>query len=262
MTSIPRIINFKGSQSCISLERRAGQTRPYHDETVATENHLRKFILAFLMVSICGFANANLKVHSTQLNPLLKQASKINPDILELALQSYSYAENENLISRKGVLTVIDYTRLSSEKRLWTFDLQSSRLLFEDLVAHGKNSGENRTIDVSNAFGSKMSSVGVYKTGESYIGSNGYSLRLIGLEDGFNSNAFARAVVLHGAWYVSNDMIRTYGRIGRSWGCPAVRKEIAPSLIDAIKDGSLLVVYYPNPDWLKHSPFLHTESQK
>ena len=92
-------------------------------------------------------------------------------------------------------------------------------------------------------------------------GSNGYFLRLIGLEDGFNSNAFDRAVVLHGAWYVSEDMIKTYGRIGRSWGCPAVRKEIAPSWNDVIKDGSILVVYYPKPDWLQHSAFLHS-SQK
>lgn len=217
-------------------------------------------VLPFILVISCYVmtAAADRTDQSELLDSLLAQASQIKRNVLELALQSYSYANQEGLITRKGVLTVIDYTRLSSEKRLWTFDLQSRRILFEDFVAHGKNSGENRTVDLSNAFGSKMSSVGVYRTGEPYIGSNGYSLRLIGLEEGFNSNAFDRAVVLHGAWYVSEDMIRTYGRIGRSWGCPAVRKEIAPSLIDTIKDGSLMVVYYPKPDWLKHSQFLHS----
>lgn len=225
-------------------------------------NSLRKFILSALIVFLYGMATANPQEQSELLNALTKQAPKMSQDVLDLALQSYSYADREGMIDRKGILTVIDYSRLSSEKRLWTFDLRTQRLLFEDLVAHGKNNGENRTVDVSNDFGSRMSSVGVYKTGEPYIGKNGYSLRLIGLEDGFNTNAFARAVVLHGAWYVSEDMIKTYGRIGRSWGCPAVRKEIAPSLIDAIKDGSLLVIYYPNDDWLQHSQFLHASLQK
>jgi L,D-transpeptidase catalytic domain len=221
---------------------------------------LQKSFLLILIGLFCGAAAANL--HPDLLDSLCKQAPSINREVLQLALDSYSYADREGFIKRKDILTVIDYTRLSSEKRLWTFDLQKNRVLFEDLVAHGKNSGENKTIDVSNEFGSRMSSVGIYVTGEPYIGSNGYSLRLIGLEDGFNNNAFARAVVLHGAWYVSEEMIRTYGRIGRSWGCPAVRKEIAPSLIDAIKDGSLLIVYYPNPDWLKHSAFLQASLQK
>jgi hypothetical protein len=221
---------------------------------------LQKSFLLILIGLFCGAAAAN--PHSDLLDSLSKQAPGIDREVLQLALDSYSYADREGLIKRKSILTVIDYTRLSSEKRLWTFDLQNNRVLFVDLVAHGKNSGENKTIDVSNEFGSRMSSVGVYLTGEPYIGSNGYSLRLIGLEDGFNNNAFARAVVLHGAWYVSEEMIRTYGRIGRSWGCPAVRKEIAPSLIDAIKDGSLFIVYYPNPDWLRHSAFLHASLQE
>lgn len=223
---------------------------------------LRKVFLFLLMVVYCGTAVADRPDQSELLASLFSQAPRINKEVLQLALQSYSYANREGLIAGKGILTVIDYTKLSSEKRLWTFDLETGHVLFEDFVAHGKNSGENRTVDVSNAFGSKMSSVGVYKTGEPYIGSNGYSLRLIGLEEGFNSNAFDRAVVLHGAWYVSEDMIKTYGRIGRSWGCPAVRKEIAPSLIDAIKDGSILVVYYPKPEWLEHSQFLHSSLKK
>jgi L,D-transpeptidase catalytic domain len=215
-----------------------------------------------LLAFLCSSASGSLPAQSDLEQSLIQQAPKINPEILDLALRSYVHAEQEGLVDRKGILTIIDYSRLSSEKRLWTFDLQSRRMLFEDLVAHGKNSGENKTVAVSNAFESRMSSVGVYKTGEPYIGKNGYSLRLIGLEDGFNTNAFARAVVLHGAWYVSDEMIKSYGRIGRSWGCPAVRKEIATPLIDTIKDGSLLVIYYPNDDWLEHSSFLNASLQK
>ena len=223
---------------------------------------LRNLAALILLAFLCGSASGSLPPQSDLEQSLIQQAPRINPEILDLALRSYARAEQEGFVDRKEVLTIIDYSRLSSEKRLWTFDLQSRRVLFEDLVAHGKNSGENKTVAVSNAFESKMSSVGVYKTGEPYIGKNGYSLRLIGLEDGFNTNAFARAVVLHGAWYVSDEMIKSYGRIGRSWGCPAVRKEIATPLIDTIKDGSLLVIYYPNHDWLEHSTFLHPSLQK
>jgi len=223
---------------------------------------LRNLSVLVLFVTICSSASGSLPLQSDLRQSLLQQAPKIDPQVLDLALRSYGRANEEGLIDRKGILTVIDYSRLSSEKRLWTFDLQSHRLLFEDLVAHGKNSGENKTVAVSNAFESKMSSVGVYKTGEPYIGKNGYSLRLIGLENGFNTNALARAVVLHGAWYVSDEMIKSYGRIGRSWGCPAVRKEIATPLIDTIKDGSLLVIYYPDTDWLEHSSFLNASLQK
>lgn len=215
-----------------------------------------KFFLPIVFVLLSSLVVANQQDSLDLQKVLLKQAPKINPQVLQLALKSYTCAGSQNLISRKNIITVIDYSKLSTEKRLWTFDLNERQLLFEDLVSHGKNSGENRTVHVSNAFESLMSSVGVYRTGEPYIGKNGYSLRLVGLEEGFNSNAFARAVVLHGAWYVSDEMIRNFGRIGRSWGCPAVRQEIATSLIKRIKDGSFLVVYYPDQDWLKNSRFL------
>jgi hypothetical protein len=107
-----------------------------------------------------------------------------------------------------------------------------------------------------------MSSLGVYRTDAPYIGKNGYSLRLVGLEKGYNDNVYSRAVVLHGAWYVSEKMIQLYGRLGRSYGCPAVRQEIATPLIDTIKDGSILFAYYPQQDWLQHSAFLHVPNHE
>ncbi len=110
----------------------------------------------------------------------------------------------------------------------------------------------------SNKKESLMSSLGVYLTDVPYFGKNGYSMRLVGLEKGYNDNVYDRAVVLHGAWYVSEDMIRNYGRLGRSYGCPAVRKEIATQLIDTIKNGSVLFAYYPQQDWLSHSQSVRT----
>src|SRR5262249_18571209 len=155
-----------------------------------------------------------------------------------------------------NVLTVIDFSLPSSQKRLWTFDLSTRKLLYYEWVAHGKDSGEDRTVRFSNDMASIMSSVGVYVTDHTYIGKNGYSLRLRCLEKGYNDNIYPRAVVLHGAWYVSEQMIKLYGRLGRSYGCPAVRKEISAQLIDAVKDGSMIFAYYPLPDWLAHSHFL------
>ena len=109
----------------------------------------------------------------------------------------------------------------------------------------------------SNAAGSLMSSIGVFVTSNTYIGHNGYSLRLRGLEPGFNDNALDRDIVIHGASYVNSELARTQGRIGRSFGCPALRPTIAQALINAIRDGSLVVAYYPDKSWLNSSPFIH-----
>jgi hypothetical protein len=156
-------------------------------------------------------------------------------------------------------LSVIDYSRPSTQPRLWVFDLERQRLLFEEWVAHGRNTGENLAKKFSNANGSYMSSLGAFVTQESYSGSNGYSLRLQGLEPGFNDNARERAIVIHGAPYVSDALIRAQGRLGRSLGCPAVRAAVARPLIDTIRGGSFVFAYYPDADWLKHSSLLSAD---
>jgi hypothetical protein len=153
-------------------------------------------------------------------------------------------------------LSVIDYSRPSTQPRMWVFDLERQRLLFEELVAHGRNTGENLATRFSNANGSYMSSLGSFVTQESYSGANGYSLRLQGLEPGFNDNARERAIVIHGAPYVSDALIRAQGRLGRSLGCPAVRAAVARPLIDSIRGGSFVFAYYPDPAWLKQSRLL------
>jgi hypothetical protein len=153
-------------------------------------------------------------------------------------------------------LAVIDYRLPSDTPRLWVLDLATGKVLFEELVAHGRGSGEARAVRFSNIEDSKSSSLGLYRTMETYDGDNGYSLRLQGLETGFNDRAWSRSIVMHGADYVSSSFIRTTGRLGRSHGCPAVRREVAKPLIDSIKDGQYLFAYYPDAAWLATSAYL------
>ena len=187
---------------------------------------------------------------------LARQAPGLNPEIVRLALSAVRCAQAKGF-DGKGVLTIIDYSLPSIIQRLWVFDLDENKLLFHELVAHGKNTGENLATEFSNDHGSKQSSLGLFLTAGTYQGRNGYSLKLHGLEEGVNHRALDRTIVLHGAWYVSEDFADRYGRLGRSWGCPAVRKDVARLLIDAIKDGTYLFIYYPDDEWLGASEFLH-----
>ena len=130
-------------------------------------------------------------------------------------------------------------------------------LLFRDLVAHGRNSGGDKATFFSNSSGSLASSLGLYVTADTYVGHNGYSLRLKGLDEGVNDMAWDRAMVMHGAYYVSREAVKVLGRLGRSWGCPAVRAEIAGKIIDTLRGGSAIFAYYPDKNWLTHSAFLN-----
>jgi len=156
-----------------------------------------------------------------------------------------------------NILTIIDYSLPSNERRLWVFDLNTKTLLFHTFVAHGIRSGYLLSDYFSNIHNSKASSIGVYNTEKSYYGRHGLSLRLDGLERSFNDNASNRAIVMHGAWYVEEGFIKKYGRAGRSWGCPAVPKNLTRLIINTIKDESLFVAYYPSDDWLIKSKFLN-----
>ena len=178
-------------------------------------------------------------------------------NVFDMALGPASCAVRSGSIPDLTTLTVIDYSRPSTEKRLWVFDVRTRELLFEELVAHGKGSGDNMATAFSNDAESHQSSLGLFRTDDAYSGKNGYSLRLRGLDAGFNDHAYDRAIVIHGAAYVSDDFARTQGRLGRSWGCPALREGIAREVIDTVKGGTGLVfAYYPDPAWLAASKFL------
>ena len=184
------------------------------------------------------------------------ESSGLRPEVLELALRAFESAWKQG-DTRKKLITVIDYSMPSSEKRVWVIDLDRNRLLFHEYVAHGSGSGGNTASSFSNRDGSHQSNIGLMKTAETYSGKHGYSLKLDGLESGWNSNARSRAIVIHAADYVSEAFIRSHGRLGRSWGCPALRSEISRALIDTIKGGSLVFGYYPDSGWLGGSGYLN-----
>jgi hypothetical protein len=180
----------------------------------------------------------------------------IDPDVLEMALGAATCAVRSGVARNPSTLTVIDYSKPSTAKRMWIFDLPTRQLLYHELVAHGQGSGDNLAVRFSNEPETHRSSLGLFVTASTYVGKHGYSLRLDGLERGFNDRARERAIVLHGAPYVSADFIEAQGRLGRSWGCPAVREGVAHELIDRVKDGSLLFAYYPDDSWLESSRYL------
>jgi hypothetical protein len=174
--------------------------------------------------------------------------------VLEAASRAFECARAARHFD-DSTITIIDYSLPSTEPRLWVIDLDRKKILFHELVAHGRNSGEDRAVTFSARPESKMSSLGLYRTAETYIGKHGLSLRLDGLEPGFNDTARERAIVLHGADYVSQRSIAKWGRLGRSWGCPAVGREVSRPLINRIRNGTALFVYYPDEDWLQSSRF-------
>jgi hypothetical protein len=189
---------------------------------------------------------------------LVTQAPGLRADVLKLALAAATRAEEKGLVPRRDLLTVIDYSLPSSQPRLFCFDLNAHRLLFRELVAHGKGSGGDVANFFSNSPGSLATSLGLFVTADTYNGGNGYSLRLRGLEEGVNDMAWDRAIVMHGASYVSQEAVKVLGRLGRSWGCPAVRPEISQKIIDTIRGGSPVFAYYPDKSWLSSSAFLRT----
>ncbi|MFG4002651.1 hypothetical protein B0A67_19595 [Flavobacterium aquidurense] len=156
------------------------------------------------------------------------------------------YLLKEKGVVQKDILTLIDFSLSSNTKRLWVIDLATNTILFNSLVAHGKNTGEEFASDFSNSNSSFKSSLGFYATGEIYQGKHGASLRLDGLERGVNDHARERAVVIHGADYVSDSFIRNNKRLGRSLGCPAIPVELTDEIIETIKNKSCLYIYHPS----------------
>jgi hypothetical protein len=136
------------------------------------------------------------------------------------------------------------------------FDLKSKELVYEELVAHGQGSGANMATQFSNTDESHQTSLGLFVARETYIGKHGYSLRLDGLDRGVNDRARERAIVMHGAPYVSEQFVKANGRLGRSWGCPAISAAVAKPMIDRVKGGGLVFAYYPDAEWLKTSKYL------
>ena len=208
------------------------------------------FIFAsFVLLSSQAYAESTTRL-------LTRLAPEANPRVLNLALEARECAAKNLSQSLSPRLAVIDYSLPSTQIRLWVFDIETRKLLFAEHVAHGQGTGENFARDFSNRDGSHQTSLGLFRTTETYNGKNGYSLKMQGLEPGTNDAAMSRAIVMHGAPYVNPAAAKQQGRLGRSWGCPAVRPEVAQAVIDSLKNGQMIFAYYPDTKWLAHSPFI------
>ena len=179
----------------------------------------------------------------------------LNEKAFQLALKGWARLKVTGSVS-KDIISICDFTQSSNNKRLYIIDLATGTLLFNTLVAHGKNTGEEFARYFSNKPSSLQTSLGFYLTKESYTGSHGLGLKLMGLEPGFNDRAEERAIVMHGASYVCNGFIDQYGRLGKSWGCPAVPFEVHEQIINTIKDGTCLFIYYPDKTYLSASKLI------
>ncbi|QTT88216.1 murein L,D-transpeptidase catalytic domain family protein [Pseudomonas chlororaphis] len=223
---------------------------------------LRRLCLTITTLgAICSPALAANNPTPLLYNSLAHAAPELNPQVLKSALSAMQCAVNSGARKARH-LAVIDYSQPSTARRLWIFDLNKRTLVLRDLVAHGQKSGENFATQFSNRMGSFQSSLGLFRTQESYEGSHGYSLRMDGLEPGFNDLARDRDIVIHAADYVSPLWSQRQGRIGRSLGCPAVRPQVARQVIDRLKDGQFMFSWYPDQRWLKSSPYLNCQPRQ
>lgn len=233
------------------------------------------FVLAFIL-TIFNTINANdrspiYSKHRKALSNYDKESSDANIlyasaklsfvglslNTFKLAMKGFSKLRSQNLISADSVITIIDFEKSSSLKRMYVIDLKAKNVLFQTLVSHGKNSGKEFARSFSNDESSYKSSLGFYITRNTYEGSNGLSLRLDGTEKGINDHAMERAIVMHGAGYASESAIYQIGYLGRSWGCPALPEGLHIPIINKIKEGNVLFMYYPDETYLKTSTLIN-----
>lgn len=182
----------------------------------------------------------------------------LSDEVFKLALKGQRILEAEGKLRNSGILTIADFSQSSKNKRLYVIDLKHKVLLFNTYVAHGRHTGEEFATHFSNKSGSYQSSLGFYITKEKIIGSSvGLSLILDGVEKGFNDNALKRQIVIHGADYATENFIRKTGRLGRSYGCPALPPGLISQVVDVIKEGSCLFIYHPDALYIAHSALLN-----
>lgn len=245
------------SSTCLALPEKSwfsGKT--YSDAKTYVLEHIKAL----------GFLHETPETSQSQtrrLSPFEQFLHQRAPDMSMAVLEKVSQAVHcaHNYANDTPILTVIDYSLPSNQKRLWIFDLRKKSLLFHTHVSHGINSGELMTDYFSNVNNSKASSLGIYMTGAAYYGREGISLRLEGLDKGFNDQANNRYIVMHGGWYMDEAFIKKYGRAGRSWGCPALPLQYSKDIIQTIKEKNLMVVYYPDDDWFAQSKYLNCDAQ-
>lgn len=215
------------------------------------------FATAETQAKILQYNSTPITISSSTIGHLATQGNNLDPNVLKLGLEAYAKLHAEGY-DQQQVLTIVDYSKPSTEPRLWVIDLKDLQVIYHTLVAHGQNSGWNVPTSFSDNPRSLESSIGVYLTGSAFFGRHGEALHLNGLDRGYNDTAAARAIEIHAADYVSAEFARLHGRLGRSWGCLAVNPQVALPIINEIKNGTVLFAYYPDRSWLSHSVFLHS----
>lgn len=183
--------------------------------------------------------------------------TELDIEILRKAIKGCLKLYNKNEIEKPEIISIIDFSKSANRERLFIVDIKNKKLLFKELVAHGTKTGVEYAKYFSNKKYSNQSSMGFYVTGHTYIGKNGFSLKLHGKEKTFNSNAFERGVVVHGANYVSEKFIQKNGRLGRSFGCPTVPADKNEAIINTIKNGTCFFIYYPDKNYLSRSELIN-----
>lgn len=229
-------------------------------------------LLPFLIIFICMIQFPYSFAKSTLWEPVLSNTSKVASNrSLELynklqlkkaglsekaflfAIEGFEKIKQSRTFNNDHIISIIDFTKASSKKRLFVVDIENEMVLFNTYVAHGQHSGKRFATNFSNTAESLQSSLGFYETSQTYFGKNGYSLQLIGLEKGINDNANERSIVMHGAPYVCEQFIKSNGYLGRSWGCPAVPEDLTKPIINTIKNGTCLFIYANDQHYLNTS---------
>jgi hypothetical protein len=216
-------------------------------------------LFVFILLLFPVFAgNAGRHLYETNSKLIYSQLENksLSFEAFDLAFQGFIELK-DSLQLKENVISVVDFSQPSSQKRFYLIDIETKKILFQDYVAHGRNTGVLNANKFSNKINSHKSSLGFYKTAETYCGKHGVSLRLDGLEQGINNLARSRAIVIHTADYASEDFVTKWGRLGRSYGCPTLPSENYPEIIELIKEGSLLFVYSVTDDYLQISKVLN-----
>ena len=221
------------------------------------------FYLIFLLIPVLNKAGSEttrpLNAADNDLYTALHLSDYgLSREVFQLAIKGYNKLESAGQLGNPAVLTIVDFSQSSKNKRMYVIDFINHRLLFNTLVAHGRNTGEEFASEFSNKTGTLKSSLGFYITENHIFGSKvGISLIIKGVEKGFNDNAISRQIIIHGAPYVTEQFIKRTGRLGRSYGCPSLPPDMIKPVIQAIEKGTCLFIYHPDPNYIQHSSLLN-----
>ena len=213
--------------------------------------------LTAVPVILAGPTNSR-EAYATRVRDIYEQIGNesMSFEAFELAFMGWSHLK-DSLGLDENIISLVDFSQPSTNKRFYLIDMDQREVRYQDYIAHGKNTGTLMAKKFSNIPHSNQTSLGFYKTAETYYGKHGLSLRLDGLEKGINDKARQRAIVIHSAWYTQESFINKYGRLGRSFGCPALPVGDFTEIIELIKDGTLLFIYSPEVGYLENSSILN-----